>query len=89
MLLYALGNGVHFTLAFTIVWKGFCQPDNFRHAGITNKFAVTVADTGFPGKLKTNFLTPLTMHVANVVGLLFHKNMNRISHLINQMFAVS
>lgn len=55
------------TLACTMTGSEKLPHISFRR-GKRNKRAVTVADTGFPGKHRKYFFLSRNVHVANVVG---------------------
>jgi len=54
--------------ALTFPGKGLPCPFNDLQAGITYKWQVTVAETGFPGSPRTSFNWSRRLQVANVVG---------------------
>jgi len=61
---------VETTWTFTIVGEIFAWWARIFRAGRRKRWAVTQADTGFPGRPKTSFSFPPTFPEANVVGLL-------------------
>lgn len=60
------------TSILIFVWSNLS--DILFNACKTNNCAVTVADTGLPGRANIYLILPLKLHVANVVGFLLKNN---------------
>jgi len=72
------------TRTFVVTGSGSERPAIFSRAGNMNRWLVTVADTGFPGKANISLSLPSYLHVANVVGFL-----NQMGRLFNWLEVTS